>query len=106
MTIMIEYLAQNLWQVWAIIAIACLILELMAGDCFIICFSVGAAVAAVAAAVGLNGYWQLFIFALFTVISLFWFRPIARRYLHKGEDNRVSNADALLGREGRVVETV
>ena len=97
---MIEYLAQNLWQVWAIIAIACLILELMAGDCFIICFSVGAAVAAVAAAVGLNGYWQLFIFALFTVISLFWFRPIARRYLHKGEDNRVSNADALLGREG------
>ena len=103
---MIEYLAQNLWQLWAIIAIVCLILELMAGDCFIICFSVGALVAAIAAAIGLNGYWQLFIFALFTMIALFWFRPLARRYLHKGEDNRVSNADALLGREGRVVETV
>ena len=106
MTIMIEYLAQNLWQLWAIVAIVCLILELMAGDCFIICFSVGALVAAIAAAIGLNGYWQLFIFALFTMIALFWFRPLARRYLHKGEDNRVSNADALLGREGRVVETV
>ena len=103
---MIEYLAQNLWQVWAIVAIVCLILELMAGDCFIICFSVGALVAAIAAAIGLNGYWQLFVFALFTIISLFWFRPLARRYLHKGEDNRVSNADALLGRQGRVVETV
>ena len=103
---MIEYLAQNLWQLWAIVAIVCLILELMAGDCFIICFSVGALVAAIAAAIGLNGYWQLFIFALFTMIALFWFRPLARRYLHKGEDNRVSNADALLGREGRVVETV
>ncbi len=33
-------------------------------------------------------------------------RPFAKRYLHKGEDCRVSNADALLGREGRVVETV
>ena len=28
------------------------------------------------------------------------------RYLHNGEDKRVSNADALLGRKGRVVETV
>jgi membrane protein implicated in regulation of membrane protease activity len=103
---MIDYLAQNLWQVWAIVAIVCLILELMAGDCFIICFSFGAVVAAIAAAIGLNGYWQLFIFAVFTVVFLFWFRPLARRYLHKGEDNRVSNADALLGREGRVVETI
>ena len=103
---MIDYLAQNLWQVWAIVAIVCLILELMAGDCFIICFSFGAVVAAIAAAIGLNGSWQLFIFAVFTVVFLFWFRPLARRYLHKGEDNRVSNADALLGREGRVVETI
>ena len=103
---MIDYLAQNLWQVWAIVAIVCLILELMAGDYFIICFSFGAVVAAIAAAIGLNGYWQLFIFAVFTVVFLFWFRPLARRYLHKGEDNRVSNADALLGREGRVVETI
>ena len=45
-------------------------------------------------------------FAVFTLISLFWVRPFAQRYLHKGEDNRVSNADALLGRQGRVVETV
>lgn len=103
---MIDYLAQNLWQVWAIVAIVCLILELMAGDCFIICFSFGAVVAAIAAAIGLNGYWQLFIFSVFTVVFLFWFRPLARRYLHKGEDNRISNADALLGREGRVVETI
>ena len=45
-------------------------------------------------------------FAVFTLISLFWVRPFAQRYLHKGEDNRVSNADALLGRQARVVETV
>ena len=45
-------------------------------------------------------------FAVFTLVFLFWFRPLAKRYLHKGEDNRVSNADALLGRKGRVVETI
>lgn len=97
---MIDYLAQNLWQVWAVIAVLCLILEMTSGDCFIICFSFGAIVAAIAAAVGLNGYIQLAAFAVFTLVFLFWFRPLAKRYLHKGEDNRVSNADALLGRKG------
>jgi len=103
---MIEYLAQHLWQMWAVIAVVCLILELTAGDFFIICFSIGAVFAAITAAVGGGIYLQLLMFAVFTLISLFWVRPFAQRYLHKGEDNRVSNADALLGRLGRVVETV
>ena len=103
---MIDYLAQHLWQMWAVVAVVCLILELTAGDFFIICFSIGAVFAAITAAVGGGIYLQLLMFAIFTLISLFWVRPFAQRYLHKGEDNRVSNADALLGRQGRVVETV
>jgi membrane protein implicated in regulation of membrane protease activity len=91
---------------WTVIAVVCLILELTAGDFFIICFSIGAIFASITAALGGNIYWQLVVFAVFTLISLFWVRPFAQRYLHKGEDNRVSNADALLGRQGRVVETV
>jgi membrane protein implicated in regulation of membrane protease activity len=86
--------------------VICLILELTAGDFFIICFSIGAVFAALSAMIGGGIYVQLAVFALFTLISLFWVRPFAQRYLHKGEDNRVSNADALLGRQGRVVETV
>jgi len=103
---MIEYLAQHLWQLWSVVAIVCLILELMAGDFFIICFSIGAFFAAVTAALGAGIYLQLLVFAVFTLVSLFWVRPFAQRYLHKGEDNRVSNADALMGRQGRVVEPV
>ena len=103
---MVDYLAQHLWQMWAVVAVICLILELTAGDFFIICFSIGAFFAGIAAALGVNIYWQLLAFAVFTLISLFWVRPFAKRYLRKGEDNRVSNADALLGRQGRVVETV
>ena len=87
-------------------AVICLILEMTAGDFFIICFSIGAVFAAITALVGGNIYWQLLLFAVFTLISLFWVRPFAQRYLHKGEDNRVSNADALMGRQGRVVEAV
>ena len=103
---MIEYLAQHLWQMWAVVAVVCLILELTAGDFFIICFSIGAFFAAIVAALGGGIYLQLSAFAVFTLISLFWVRPFAKRYLRKGEDSRVSNADALMGRQGRVVETV
>ena len=42
---MIDYLSQHLWQTWAVIAVICLILELTAGDFFIMCFSIGAAFA-------------------------------------------------------------
>ena len=103
---MIEYISQHVWQLWTVIAVICLILELMAGDFFIICFSIGALFAALAAAFGLGVWIQLAAFALFTLVCLFWLRPFAKRYLRKGEDQRVSNADAVLGRQGRVVETV
>lgn len=103
---MIEYISEYLWQMWAVVAVVCLILELMAGDFFIICFSIGGLFAAFAAAVGFGFYWQLGLFALCSLVALFWVRPVAKRYLHKGEDVRVSNADALIGRRGRVVESI
>ena len=103
---MIEYLTMHLWQIWAIVAVICLILELTAGDFFIICFSIGAFFACLTDALGGGIILQLIVFAVFTLASLFFVRPFAVRFLHKGESNRVSNADALLGRKGRVVETV
>lgn len=103
---MIEYLSQHLWQMWAVIAVVCLILELTAGDFFIICFSIGAVFAAISDPLGLGFYWQIVVFAIFTLLSLYFVRPFALRYLHKNEENRVSNADALIGRRGRVVEPI
>ena len=103
---MIDYLLQNMWQVWAVIAVICLILELSSGDCFIICFSIGAVAAIVSAVLGLSIYWQILIFALFALLSVLFVRPVALRYLHKNDPNRASNADALLGRTGRVTEAI
>ncbi len=103
---MIEYVLANMWQIWAIVAVVCLILELSSGDFFIICFSIGAVFAVIGSAIGLNGYWQLGIFALFSTLAIFTVRPIALRYLHKNDPNRASNADALIGRTGRVTEDI
>ena len=103
---MIDYIMCHLWQLWAVVAVICLILELTAGDFFIICFAIGAVPAAIVAALGAGVYYQIVVFAIITLVSLFYVRPFAKRYLHKGEDKRISNADALMGRQGRVVETV
>lgn len=103
---MIEYFLQNMWQVWGIIAVLCLILELSSGDFFIICFSIGAVFAIISAVIGLNVYWQIFIFAIFSLLSVMFVRPVALRWLHKNEPNKPSNADALLGRTGRVTEAI
>ena len=103
---MIDYFLSHMWQVWAIIAVLCLILELSSGDFFIICFSIGAVFAVIGAAVGLNAYWQLATFALFSLLSVLFVRPLALRYLHKNGPNKPSNADALLGRTGRVTEAI
>ena len=99
---MVEYLTTHLWQIWAIAAVVCLILELTAGDFFIICFSIGAVFACLTDVLGGGIIVQLIVFAIFTLASLFFVRPFAVRFLHKNEPNRVSNADALLGRKGRV----
>lgn len=103
---MIDYLIANMWQVWAVVSIVCLILELSSGDFFIICFSIGAVFSIVAAVLGLDIYWQLFIFAIFSLLSVLFVRPVALRYLHKNDPNKPSNADALIGRTGKVTEPI
>ena len=103
---MISFIVAHMWQIWAVVAVLCLILELSSGDFFIICFSIGAVSAVITAALGLSTYWQLAAFALFTLLAIFTIRPIALRYLHKNEPNKPSNAEALLGRTGRVTEAI
>lgn len=103
---MIEYLSQNIWLIWILASIVCLLLELTSGDLFILCFSIGAVCAAIASAFGAGWVLQILIFAFFTMLSIFFVRPVALRWLHRNEDKRVSNADALIGRIGTVSETI
>ena len=102
---MLEYFAANMWQLWAVVAVLGLILELSSGDFFIICFAIGAVGAAVVSPFA-GIYVQLAVFAVVTLFSIFMVRPVALRYLYKGENDRPSNADALLGQTGTVSETI
>lgn len=99
------YLMCNLWLFWAIAAVLCLIAELLTGGFFILCFAIGAAVAAVLSLIfGFNA--QLAVFAIISVLCIFFVRPFALRYLHCDDDHRVSNADAILGKMGMVSQVI
>lgn len=103
---MIEYFTSNLWLIWIIISIVCLILELSSGDFFILCFAIGAAVAAIIAGCGASLTWQIIIFAVVSALSLLLVRPALLKKLHKPQKERPSNAEAMIGQEGRVSETI
>ena len=102
---MIQYISENLWQLWAVIAFICLILEMTSGDFFLMCFAIGGVVTA-ALSPFTGFYAQLGIFAVVSVVCLFTVRPVALKWFHRNDSDRVSNADALLGREGRVREVI
>ena len=87
-------------------ALLCLILELTNGDFFVMCFAIGAALTALSAAIGMGFYAQLTVFAVCSVLCLFFVRPVALKYLHRNDGGRVSNADALIGREARVSQAI
>lgn len=103
---MIEYFMANQWQAWALLCIICLILELTSDDFFIMCFSLGAVAAAIVAAVGANLTTQIIAWVVASTLCLVFVRPFALKCLHKHEQCRPSNADALMGREGTVSQTI
>ena len=103
---MIDYLSQNIWLIWVLVSLLCLILELGSGDLFILSFSVGAVSAAAATGLGAGVVLQIIIFVVCSLLSVFYLRPLAKQYLHRNTENRLSNADALPGRIGTVSQDI
>ena len=103
---MIEFFTSNLWLLWVIISIVCLILELSSGDFFILCFAIGAAVTAIVAGCGANLTVQIITFAVISALSLLLVRPALIKKLHKPHRERLSNAEAMIGQQGRVSEPI
>jgi len=103
---MIDYISQNLWLFWSIITFVCLIMELSSGDFYVTCFAIGALVGIVTAVIGLPFWMQVVVWAVCSVLSIWLIRPHLVQAIHKGADERKSNADALMGQIGEVSQTI
>lgn len=106
MTNMIDYLISNLWLIWTLICVLALILEVSSGTFYLMCFAIGAAFSIVVSLFATPFWLQVLVFAVASAVCVFCVRPFAVRYLHPSHDDRTSNADALIGREGIVIEPI
>ena len=103
---MMDYITQNLWLVWLLASVLCLILELSSGTFYLLCLAFGAIISMIASLIGLGIVLQILVFAIASVLSIFLIRPVlVKRISHKGS-TRTSNADALIGRVGMVIEEI
>lgn len=103
---MVEYLLQHLWAIWTLVAMVCLIMEMSSGDFYITCFGIGAVIAFIASLFAAPFWLQVVVFAIFSVLSIFYLRPSLVALLNHDADRRVSNADAIIGRTGEVTEAI
>ena len=101
-----DYLTHNLWLVWTLISVLALILEVSSGTFYIMCFAIGAACAVVVSLFAAPFWVQVLAFIVFSASSVLGVRPFVVRYLHSSDREQASNAEALIGREGIVVEDI
>lgn len=94
------------YQIWLIIAILLLIFEICSATFGAICFAIGAGFSALAAGLGANLTWQIVIFAVVSLLTFIFLRPVVMRFLERKSKDVKTNADALVGRKGVVSERI
>ncbi|MDR0913254.1 MAG: NfeD family protein [Methanobrevibacter sp.] len=92
-------------EFWLILAVVCVLLELMTLTFFLLSISVGSLGAAIVNYSGYDLTTQLIVFIVLTVICILLSRPIAKK-LTKNTPNKKANSDRLIGREAIVVEKI
>lgn len=94
------------YQIWLIAAIILVILELFTAGFGIICFAIGALFSALTDLLGAGLIWQLLVFAVVSVLTFIFLRPVLIKLLERKTDEVKTNADALIGKVAVVSETI
>ena len=95
------------YQIWLIVAIVLVIIEICTTAFGAICFAIGAGFSALAAGLGLNDLtWQIVIFAVVSLLTFIFLRPFMLKFLDKKSKDVKTNADALVGRKAIVSERI
>ena len=89
---------------WIIAMVVFLVIEAVTVGIVSVWFAVGALFAMVTAMLGANLWVQIAVFLVVSAVTLYFTRPLVKKYVN----NKVepTNADMLIGKECRVVETI
>ena len=89
---------------WIIAIVVFLVIEAVTVGVVSVWFAIGALFAMVTAMLGANLWVQITVFLVVSAIALYFTRPLVKKFVN----NKVepTNADMLIGKECRVVETI
>ena len=96
----------DVYQIWLVVAIVLVILEIMTAGFGVICFAIGAVFSAMVAGLGGSITWQIVVFAVVSLLTFVFLRPVVIRFLDKKSKDVKTNADAVIGRKGVVSERI
>lgn len=102
--IMPLFAEMSMTTIWIIAMVVFLIIEAVTVGIASIWFAVGALFAMVTAMLGAELWIQIAVFIIVSAVTLYFTRPLVKKYIN----NKVepTNADMIIGKECRVVETV
>ena len=96
-----------MWQMWIALAVFLLIVEFFTAGFGVICFSVGCLLSAVMAALGCGMVVQVVAFAVGSLLSFVYVRPVLLRLLESKRTRSMRmNVDTVVGKQARVVQRV
>ena len=92
---------------WLIAAIVLVIVEIMTSGFGVICFAIGALFAALVSGLVEDSLsWQIVVFAVVSLLTFIFLRPVVIRFLDKKSKDVKTNAEAIIGRIGVVSERI
>lgn len=94
----------NMTTIWLIVFVVCIVAEIISMGLTTIWFAGGALVATVVAAIGAPLWLQIAVFAVVSLVLLYFTRPIAVKYFNK--DRVKTNAESLVGKQAIVISEV
>lgn len=93
------------WIAWLVLILAFVIIEMLSLDFVFLMLAIGSLGGLISGLFGLPWWAQLAVAAVLSILLLFLLRPPLLHALRRGGDPTRSNVDALLGQEGRVVQS-
>ena len=96
----------EIYQYWLVAAIILVIVEICTAGFGSICFAIGAGFSALVAGLGGGFVWQIVVFAVVSLLTFIFLRPLAIRWLDSKSKDVKTNADALIGRKAVVSERI
>lgn len=96
----------EVWHIWTAIALLLIFVEIITVGFAALCLSIGAIGAAITSSFTDSLIWQIFVFAIFTLISFVYVRPLMQKLMTRKNNTPKSGVDALIGRIAIVEEDI